>query len=189
MARIAKNTEKKTATLKTSVTPQRKSAFLSKAREYKRTESQLLDWLVGQVLKDEVATNTVEEIGPRTKTLQVKVNPRMKEEVEQRAMASGNGSASTYLYLMVKAHLSKKPSFTEKELDEVHRGGNQLAALGRNINQIAKALNTSLDNAHLVMAVDFAEIANEVNTYRDAIRKLMQANLAAWGVEIDDEKL
>lgn len=189
MARTAKSEQKKTKTLKTSVTPERKAAFLKKAREYDRTESQLLDWLVGQVLKDEVASENVEEAGPRTKTLQTKVNARMKKDVEQRAMESGNGSASTYLYLMIKAHLSKKPSFTEKELDEVHRGGNQLAALGRNINQIARALNTSLDNAHLAMGIDLAEIAKEVNAYRDSVRKLMQANLAAWGVEVGNEEL
>lgn len=58
-----------------------------------------------------------------------------------------------------------------------------------NINQIARALNTSLDNAHMARAKEIEQIRPYVIECRELVRALIRANVAGWGIERKIEKL
>ena len=54
--------------------------------------------------------------------------------------------------------------------------------MGRNLNQIARKLNTSVEHAHLVASIDFELIKMLIELETNAVRDLMKANVHGWGV-------
>nr|WP_254218464.1 plasmid mobilization relaxosome protein MobC [Burkholderia multivorans] len=58
----------------------------------------------------------------------------------------------------------------------------QLSAVGRNVNQIARALNTSLDEAHQAQALNFEHLKRLIDLERERVKAVIRANLKSWGV-------
>ncbi|MBC7686318.1 MAG: plasmid mobilization relaxosome protein MobC [Bdellovibrionales bacterium] len=56
----------------------------------------------------------------------------------------------------------------------------QLADIGRNINQIAKSLHCSLDNAHMAMALDFDALKMLIEVETVMVKELVRANVQFW---------
>ena len=182
----------KTAFLRCRVSPEKKRAFVEKAASLGRNESDVIDWLVDQFLasdQNEGAGDGVEgDPMVRDKKVGTLVNAAMKNDIQTRMRRMGVRSESTFLYQLIKAHLSKEASFTEKELDEIQLGRNELSALGRNISQIAKVLNASPVEAQRAYGIQLDRVGDAIKNYRDSVGRLMRANIAAWGVEVTDEK-
>lgn len=88
----------------------------------------------------------------------------------------------TYLANLFRAHVTRTPALCEAEINAVRQVARQLADMGRNINQIARKLNTSLEHAHLVTSVDFELIKMLIDLKADAVKNLMRANVHGWGV-------
>jgi len=174
--------------LKSDVTQEMKDQFAAKARELGRTEAGLLRLLIETFLK----TNPVEvEIPAPTETkdnyLPVRLSSATKGALLKRA-SEHRMKTGPYVLALLRAHLSQKPSFTEIELEVLRQTNNELTAIGRNVNQIARALNISIDNVHLVKANEMESVARKVKECRDYVRNLIRANLASWGIERDKEK-
>lgn len=193
MGRIAVGEERKSEVLRVRVTNAKKLAFIAKAKAHGKNETELLSWLVDEVLKQDgqivAGSNADGDTEARSEKLHIRVNEKMKNDVKARAKEAGERSSSSYLHTMLKAHLSKEASFTEKELNELRLGRNELTTLGRNISQIAKVLNTAPENVHLVKGMALGEVAEAIKSYRDSVGRLIRANLAAWGVEYHDERI
>jgi hypothetical protein len=68
------------------------------------------------------------------------------------------------------------------EINAVRQVARQLADMGRNINQIARRLNTSLEHAHLVTSVDFEVVKMLIELETNVVKDLMRANVRGWGV-------
>lgn len=160
-----------------------KSLFVAKAKEMSYTESGLL----GLIVRSFLGRNHPEQVKPaptetKDKRLGIFLTAAMKAEVEQRAREAGM-SVSSYGNGLLMAHLKQKPYFTAIELDVLRQSNNELTAIGRNINQIARALNTSIDNTHLINVGELEGLAYLVKENRNYVRSLMRANLSSWGIE------
>jgi DNA-binding transcriptional MerR regulator len=79
-------------------------------------------------------------------------------------------------------HLSSEPRFSEKELLELRQVTMQLSALGRNVNQIARALNVSLDHANQAHAVQWETMHKVIDLHRQFVKRLVKSNLDYWGM-------
>jgi len=81
----------------------------------------------------------------------------------------------------------EQPRFSDVEINALHQAAGQLAAVGRNINQIARALNTSLDEAHRATALDFEHLKKMIDEQRAYVNDLVRSNMRSWGVNTDGE--
>lgn len=169
--------------LKTDVSQETKDLFAAKARELDKSERGLLRLLVETFLgQNPVAEEVPAPTGIKDDFFGMRLGGSLKKELQNRAKEH-HMKAGPYVEGLLRSHLSKKPFFTEIEMEVLRQSNNELTAIGRNINQIARALNASLDNAHLLKASEIKELAEQVKNNRNAVRSLMKANLAAWGVE------
>jgi hypothetical protein len=55
--------------------------------------------------------------------------------------------------------------------------------MGRNLNQLARKLNTSLDNAHLIQAKEIERVAKEVKRHAAQMTSVIDMNLERWGIK------
>lgn len=104
---------------------------------------------------------------------------------ELRVRADSNGMRpSWWLAGLIQSHLTGVPVLTTAELFGLREAARELSAIGRNLNQITRAVNEmALLSPHLRPALDVSvlqEISPRVDAVRGEIRKLVRASMRVW---------
>lgn len=165
-----------------------KAAFRTAATTQGTSESRLLQLLIGAFLRSNPHNGT--STAPteiKDDRFSFRLSAKLKGDLARRAEEQG-ASPGSYLVALCRAHLSRESYFTERELEVLRQSNSELTAIGRNINQIAKALNRSLDNTDMARSKELEQVAVLVKGHRDYVRGLIRANLSSWGVEREEEK-
>jgi hypothetical protein len=103
--------------------------------------------------------------------LYVRLRPEDRLLLHERAAARGMASA-TYVSVLVRSHLRALPPLPKDELVALKRAVSELGAVGRNLNQIARARGVSQD--------EFPAILKICEALRDHTKSLIKANAASW---------
>jgi hypothetical protein len=98
--------------------------------------------------------------------------------LQARAAARGMRPA-TYVSALTRAHLRRVAPLPKNELLALRQSVGELAAMGRNLNQIARAAN---DGGRLPGSAreDFRAMLKVCEALRDSTKTLLKANLASW---------
>jgi hypothetical protein len=186
------------ATIGAAVSTETKAEFDSVARARGATPSRLAASIIEDFLKREasltlsllpastpvlphpasVATVPGEA---RTKQVFVRLEPYYHDELVRLA-TERVWFPGTYLANLFHAHVDRRPVLCDTEINAVRQVARQLADMGRNINQIAKKLNTSLEHAHLVASIDFEIVKMLIELETNAVKELIKANVRGWGM-------
>lgn len=102
----------------------------------------------------------------------------LKERAKTRGMA-----ASRWVAALVQSNLIRNPVMSDDEILKLRISNRELAAIGRNINQIARALNDTLQNSERLPLDKLADLGRVIAENRAAIRALVRASQNAWEVE------
>lgn len=129
----------------------------------------------------QVATRVEGTAGAKTEQVFVRLEPYYFAELGRLASAR-QWYRGTYLGNLFRAHLDRRPVLCDVEIQAVRQVARQLADMGRNINQLARKLNTSLETAHLVSSLDFELVKMLIELEANAIKDLIKANVRGWGV-------
>lgn len=121
-------------------------------------------------------------IQPKSLQVFVRLEPHYFAELDRLA-AERRWYRGTYLRNLFRAHMERRPVMCVDEINAVRQVARQLADMGRNVNQIVKQLNTSIEHAHLVKSLDFDMIRTLIEMETCAVKNLMRANVRGWGVQ------
>jgi predicted DNA binding CopG/RHH family protein len=146
------------------------------------TESALVKQILGSVLRTsalgEVPTSPTEPRGNREARLTVRLSLEdvrlLKERAEGRSLAWG-----TYAAVALRFHLRQVAPLPKEELLALKRGIAELSAIGRNLNQIARA-TTSGERVSPPGRQETIAMLKIAEALRDHIKALVKANTAAW---------
>lgn len=172
--------------LKTLVEPGTKTRFRSMAKARGLSESELLRAVILAVTGEDNGTDEpIEPDAEKADTARMTVRmPRfLMEGASTRAKAKGM-APSRWVTALVQSHLTRQPVMTDDELAGLLASNRELAAIGRNINQIARALNEAFHESERVRLDKLAELRQAIAENRTAIRGLVRASQNAW--EADD---
>lgn len=86
---------------------------------------------------------------------------------------------ATYASVLLRAHLRKLTPLPKDELLALKRSIGELASIGRNINQIAKALNEGA-RAPVSVREEFRAMLKVCEALRDNTKALLKANVTSW---------
>jgi Bacterial mobilisation protein (MobC) len=164
----------------------KRRVIVAAEREY-LSESAWLRRLVLRQLK------AVEEVGTKIGSdLSVSASGRCSHRVHIRlrsedslllgARAEARGMRpATYVSVLTRSHLRRLAPLPKDELLALRRSIGELAAIGRNINQIAKVAN---EGGPLPGSVreEFRAMLAICEGLRDHTKKLLKANLTSWEV-------
>ena len=146
------------------------------------TESALVKQLLGAVLRtsaiDEPAASPTEGRGNRESRLTVRLAPEdlrlLKERARARSMAS-----STYAAVLLRSHLRSAVPLPKEELLALKRSIAELGAIGRNLNQIARAVNSG-ERVSLPGRQELLTMLKISEGLREHVKILLKANTASW---------
>ena len=163
------------------VTPEMKSLLRVLAEREQKTESAVVRQLLEVVLR----TSTVGEIRlldekPRPNRdirLYVRLDSNDQLLLKERAAARCVPPA-TYVAALVRSHLRGITPLLKEERDALDRVVAELTAVGRNLNQVARALNRSQSVAP--RRDDVQAMLRVCGALRDHVKVLLAANEKSW---------
>ncbi len=147
------------------------------------TESALLRQLLDVALQTAGLDEPHMMAAPDRVNRDARVNVRLEPEdwrlLRQRARARGMASA-TYLSYLARSHLRGTAPLPKVEYTLLTQSVEQVAAIGRNLNQIARAMNRG-DRSAMPRRDEVLAMAKVTEGLRDHIRGLLDANARSWG--------
>lgn len=171
--------------LKTRVSLEEKERVHALANQLLITESVWLKRLVmralgesAALLPDSTAGQKHTERQSRDARLYVRLRPEDRLLLFERAAARGMRPA-TYGSVLVRAHLRSLTPLPKEELMALKRSIAELGAFGRNLNQIARALNQGA-TAALPGRDDVATMLRIAEALRDHFKAVLKANELSW---------
>jgi hypothetical protein len=89
--------------------------------------------------------------------------------------------SATYVSVLVRAHLRNLSPLPKDELAALKRSVAELGAIGRNLNQLARAANSG-DRVDAPGREDLRAMLKVCEALRDHVKGLIKANVNAWDV-------
>jgi hypothetical protein len=164
------------------VSSETKAHFRALAERQQLTESALLKRLITLTLQSVSGAGTEALKPSRRRSLGSRVCVRLRAEdqllLQERASAR-QMAAATYAGVLVRAHLRSLPPLPRLELVELKRSVAELGAIGRNINQIARAANQG-GRVAAPGRDDLRQILRVCEGLRDHVKALIKANTRSW---------
>ena len=182
-----------TEILRTRVTPETKARVAEVTQERLLTES---IWLRQVILRELQAIDSERQPGRHADAPVAAVRGRCSKRgtpgsglylrlsaedrllLHERAAARGMASA-TYVSVLVRSHLRSLAPLPKEELITLKRAVSELGAIGRNLNQIARAANQGA-RVRGMGHNEFRAILKICEALRDHTKNLIKANAASW---------
>jgi hypothetical protein len=171
--------------LKTRVPPDIKHRVQQAANQQLITESVWLKRLViralsesGELVSDALGSTIRAEHGRRDARLYVRLRSEDRFLLHDRAAARGMAPA-TFVSALVRSHLRNLAPLPKEELLSLKRSVAELGAIGRNLNQIAKAANQG-SKLRGPGRDDLRGVIRVAEAFRDHVKGLLKANQTSW---------
>lgn len=110
---------------------------------------------------------------PKTNKVTVRLRDNECRSLDEHVQATGFDSRTTWATRVLLQAINKAPAATRDEVNELRRSRSELAAYGRNLNQIAHAMNSNA-SAQGPTAEMLAELLAAVEDHKAAVTTLMQ---------------
>jgi len=184
--------------LKTRISAEMKERVHALAEQQLITESVWLKRLVVAALRDTSAEEFAERRAGRAGDMKsrgvleadddavasmrvyIRLRPDDRLLLRERATARGMPSA-TYVSVLVRAHLRNLAPLPKDEFVALKRSVAELGAIGRNLNQIARAVNSG-DCVAGPAREDLRGILKVCEALRDNVKGLIRANVNTWEI-------
>jgi hypothetical protein len=164
------------------VTPEIKTRFAGLAHQQGVTESALLKGLVEAALVSIVGVKSpspdfIERVNASGR---LSIRLRSDDLLMLRERAGGRTMpTSTYVSLLIRSHLRAITPLPTAELDALKRSVAEISAIGRNLNQIARAANQG-ERPSGPSKADLHALLRALEGLRVHIKGLINANLTSW---------
>lgn len=92
-------------------------------------------------------------------------------------------SLGKWIVALIRARLGSGAQLGQDELEALARSNMQLLSIGRNLNQIAKALNVSPENYRLYNVELIESVQAAIKDHTGVVASVMAANVDRWKVK------
>ncbi len=118
---------------------------------------------------------------PERANARMEVNLTPSELAALKQMAGHEGYVPTkWLVAMVRTKLTGQPQVGQPELETLARSNQQLLALGRNLNQIAKVLNVAPQNRTAFRVEVITELSRVIQAHTKKVSDVLRGTVARW---------
>jgi hypothetical protein len=117
-------------------------------------------------------------------TARIELNLTTSELAALKRMAGHEGYVPTkWLVALVRTKLTGEPHVGQPELETLARSNQQLLALGRNLNQIAKVLNTAPQNRTAFRVEVITELSRVIQAHTKKVSNVLRWTVERWHLQ------
>ena len=147
-----------------------KQAWLAWCTKQKMTPSDALRQVLAKVMHGDLPLSGPRgtEVKDRAEKPRVRIEIHLTESEHRllKPLARAEGFPVTkWIVALIRARLIRHPQFGQSELESLARSNQQLLAIGRNLNQLAKALNTSPHDRRAFRVDLITELSTRIQTH------------------------
>ena len=100
--------------------------------------------------------------------------------IANEAERAGFHNVQAWIVAAVRGALTQAPQFSETELRQLTESTRNVGAVGRNLNQLVRAINTSAPELVKVRTEDIDQVRDVINTEVRNLRAVIQASTERW---------
>lgn len=136
------------------------------------------------VSRSTAAPGTIVSDAPEKPTArrEVKLTPSEDKVLESLAAAEGF-SPTKWIVSLIRARLTGTAQYGQRELELLDRSNMRLLAIGRNLNQVAKALNASPADYSLYRVELIEDLQKTIKEHTRTVSDAIAANVSRWRIE------
>ena len=117
-------------------------------------------------------------------TARMKLNVTPSELAALRTCARHEGYQPTaWVVAMIRTKLTGEPHVGQPELETLARSNQQLLALGRNLNQIAKVLNGAPQNRAAFRVEVITELSRVIQAHTKKVSDVLRGTVERWHLQ------
>jgi lysophospholipase L1-like esterase len=164
------------------VAPTTKAALRAAAERQQISESALLKRMLDLVLHTAGAPDTGAVKGADRPSRHVRLYVRLTtgdSQLLQERSAARHLAPATYASNLLRAHLRSLTPLPEAELRALRQSTRELAAIGRNLNQIARAVHQGAPRTG-VSREELRTLLKACEALRDHVRAYIRTNVLSW---------
>lgn len=161
-----------------------KQAWRGLAKERGLSESALLAAVAtaaaNQLDKLDLSGYTNRERGGVRAKIDIRLKPAEDRAVRKAAKVEGLPSRQSWIIALIRGRLLHAPTPSAAELAELRESNRQLAAVGRNLNQIAHAVNIDFRERTRLAGQTLEQLHAVVIREQKAVKALANGTLGRW---------
>lgn len=116
----------------------------------------------------------------RSCKLTIRLSPTQDRRLAERAKEEGYCSRTSWVTAMVLAELHKEPVLTDAEISALRESNRELAAIGRNLNQVARALNIEFRESDKLKQDAIEKLVELIELHTEQVASLLSRNMNRW---------
>ena len=121
---------------------------------------------------------------PEKPTVRREVKLTLSEDKALEARAAAEGFSPTkWMVSLIRAKLTGTAQYGQRELELLDRSNMRLLAIGRNLNQVAKALNASPADYSLYRVELIEDLQKTIKEHTRTVSDAIAANVSRWRIE------
>ena len=164
-----------------------KAPWLAWCQAHQLTSSialrQILGRAIGRTSAPPPPPRTVLKHRTEKAAQRIKLHLTPSELAGLKRLAAQEGYLPTqWLVAMLRTRLTGQPQVGQPELDRLTRSTQQLLALGRNLNQIAKVLNRAPQEQGAVRLALLTELSRVIQTHTQTVSAVLRGSLERWPI-------
>ncbi|WP_196484761.1 plasmid mobilization protein [Burkholderia diffusa] len=136
--------------------------------------------LVSSASPEEVADDPEPPaLGDLKRRIEIRVTETEYHEMVRLATNAGF-SVNAWIVAAIRAQLGNGPQLGQYELEQLSRSNSLLLAIGRNLNQIARVLNSTRESQSVDLTTAIESLTKQVEAHTMEVSTLIRANVERW---------
>ena len=161
-----------------------KSNWLQFCNDSGLSQSDMLRMMINNVIPAAGNDQHFDEV--KTERVSVRLTAYTLSKLSEQARAEGYQNQSKWLRASIMANLHREPVLTDGEINALRESNRHLAAIGRNLNQIARVLNIDFRHSDKVTREMIEILDNKFKAHKESVNTLIRKNCQRWELGYDE---
>ncbi|MBM7072421.1 plasmid mobilization relaxosome protein MobC [Shewanella sp. 202IG2-18] len=149
------------------------------------SQSNMLRMMINKVTPEAGNDADINEL--KTDRVSVRLTNHCLQKLQQQAIAEGYVSQSNWVRASIMSNLYRDPVLSDDEIKTLRESNRELAAVGRNLNQIARVLNIDFRHSDKITREMIEILDNKINDHKAMVNNLINKNCRRWELEQANE--
>lgn len=168
---------------KTDLNVDEKKAWTAFCKSHHVSEATMLRQMIAHVAGEQVPIKKPDYQTGRSNQIKIRLNDDGLAALDDKAIREGYSSRAGWTLAVVLAALYKEPVLTDGEVTALRESNRELAAIGRNLNQVARALNIEFRESDKLKREAIERLAERIEQHKDLVAGLLSRNMNRWGAD------
>lgn len=164
----------------TRLTPEEKKTWKKFCQANKVTESGMLRKMIQHVTGGQVPIEFPSLKESKSGKVTIRLRDADHQRLGKKAEEEGFTNRTNWTTAVVLSALYQEPVLNDGEVSTLRESNRELAAVGRNLNQVAHALNLDYSQTEKVKLAFIQAMAERIDLHKARVAELLNMNMNRW---------